>query len=1474
MSDNRVIYQPLHTEALDSPTYQHSANPPDDPGAYSFHSGGADEDDDDERNNASEVQELVKPSERDASDEYHRQHPFSGNHDGEVKSLAAEATTSWMIKIQAFFCAALLGVSSHFTSHMTGPLKDVLKENMDMTNTQFSLLQSSLTLFPTIIPLVGGLLVERYGTGPSSIVFTSIIILGQTIITIGCWTNSVKIMIIGFILFGLGAAPITLIQETIWVRYFRNNGMGFVLAMGLTTGKLAGFLALATSVPLSTLPPFGFVTPFIISLAVSIFAWAMNIVFLLLLKKPKEGTDAMTKITILLKTKRTNIGWKEVYGFSTMLWTMLIISFLVGASWNPFMHQASNIVKNRYNLDDKQAAWNVAVTLAVPLVVYPFLGSFIDHAGKRAWLLLITTGLLILTHVILLIPYDAIPIPPTIPMLLFALSLSIGTLSIITSIPILTSHVPTGLGLHRSIDNIGATLFGTIAGMLQDYSSPDESETEGFFDKIYHHFFPSQEDKTMQEHEDVQLLGLFLTIACLAFIVCGVFVWGDYHWTDGEGGKTRLLNSVYRKENNRRGTTRTRRNRRRRSHEVLEAMTQEPLFELADEPDAEEVSMTEIEPGHTTFHTSTHQPRAGIRHGTIGTRIPRETSLELELSEDDYESEEELHDERGEYRFRVRIDSGEDEVPQFKKNQAHFWIIFWTILLITSWTVFGVVTKQRFYASGALAAQEERVISQARGCINSKNASTKPKSPNKTKKDVVSQSSSKTSATDSKKADKAEVKALTATVTATIKPKKSRKNKEKKEEITETLNIDPGIEDKLAKGSRTKKPSKSKSKKDKDQEVLDSILLPATPAKTQLRPYQQECIDECLKNLEKGVMRQIVSLPVGSGKTVIFSHLMKQVPEPFPGANKTLILAHRQELLEQTRKHVLRNGTGLTVSVDQGKTIADMSADVIVASVPTLGRAGSTRILKYNPKEFKCIIIDEAHHAAAQTYYRILEHFGAHVPETHIFVYGCSATVRRHDGIKLGGIFDYISFHKGFVTMIEDKWLCGLRVSTVKTDIDLSDVKEKGGDFAQKDLSAKVNTPLRNEVIARSYMTYCADRNSTVVFAVDIEHLETLTSVFRSYGLDARGLSSKTNDIERANLIKDFSERKFPIIVNCGILTEGTDIPAIDSIIMARPTKSNVLFQQMLGRGMRLYPGKEDCLVLDFVDVVKGEGLVNLPTLLGLDPSSVSNKTASIQSESDLKSLQDEIIDTIEHEEPEFPFLEETVEEETIDPMTGAKIARIRVLEYDNPFQLLEDCSGMPRPLWQLSSNAWVRVAPNTYILAYQSVTLKIEKSESDGLFRCEKRTTLEKKNIKTKPTPLPIASDKLEDCIRGVDTWAASNIGYFPELVGRYARWRQGPASPSQKRFLAQMGYDCNGLNRKRNADKSLEELEEDKRRKSLTKGQASNMITRLVHGAGARWKKSKKYKLKHAKELAKDIGVDVGPIPKDIGPIHKNIV
>lgn len=190
-----------------------------------------------------------------------------------------------------------------------------------------------------------------------------------------------------------------------------------------------------------------------------------------------------------------------------------------------------------------------------------------------------------------------------------------------------------------------------------------------------------------------------------------------------------------------------------------------------------------------------------------------------------------------------------------------------------------------------------------------------------------------------------------------------------------------------------------------------------------LRPYQKQCIDVCINELNRGVKRQVVSLPVGSGKTVLMAALINQIPAPHAQAKKTLILAHRQELLTQAFKQIQKLNPDLRVELECSDQQANVSdADVIVASIQSLGTKNSTRIAKYVPSLFKSIMIDEAHHAAAATYTRILHHFGALEPSSHLFLWGCSATVMRHDGLKLGDIFDEIVYHYEMKKMITENW--------------------------------------------------------------------------------------------------------------------------------------------------------------------------------------------------------------------------------------------------------------------------------------------------------------------------------------------------------------------------------------------------------------------------------------------------------------------
>ncbi|KAG0355101.1 hypothetical protein BGZ54_001295 [Gamsiella multidivaricata] len=279
--------------------------------------------------------------------------------------------------------------------------------------------------------------------------------------------------------------------------------------------------------------------------------------------------------------------------------------------------------------------------------------------------------------------------------------------------------------------------------------------------------------------------------------------------------------------------------------------------------------------------------------------------------------------------------------------------------------------------------------------------------------------------------------------------------------------------------------------------------------------------------------------------TVIFTQLMKRVPPRKNGGNKTLILMERQELLHQTSEYISRHSDGLRVSIEQAGRPADLTADIIVASLQTLGRPSSSRLSEYDPEDSKCIVADKAHHAVAEAYTHIFEHFGVDNKETEIFLVEFSATLGRHDGVKLSGVFDHIPYHRPLKYMIDNAWLC----------------------------------PARNEAVVRDYKQYCA-------------RAVALTKTFRRRGCRAAVGTEQTSDIDHSQFLNAFKERRLPIIINYAVLTEGIAEPAI----------SEALLMETLDREMRLYDGKDDCLVQDFLDNIKGGIVGMIHTLLGLDP--------------------------------------------------------------------------------------------------------------------------------------------------------------------------------------------------------------------------------------------------------------------------------
>lgn len=341
-----------------------------------------------------------------------------------------------------------------------------------------------------------------------------------------------------------------------------------------------------------------------------------------------------------------------------------------------------------------------------------------------------------------------------------------------------------------------------------------------------------------------------------------------------------------------------------------------------------------------------------------------------------------------------------------------------------------------------------------------------------------------------------------------------------------------------------------------------------------LRDYQNKCI-EIIKNKNPG--RYLIQMATGLGKTVTFSQI--------PFKKRLLILSHRQELVTQPKKFF-----NCSYGIDQGQNKSN-GEKVISASIQTL----VNRLNNFKPDDFDYIIVDEAHHSAAPTYKKIIEYFK---PE---YLLGFTATPNRADKTKLNDIFDEIIFERSLKWGILNNYLCGIDCKRAIIDYDLSDVKQSGGDYQAKSLDLAVNIDKANDGIVEAYNKYA--RGQTIIFCTSVNHCYEIQKKIEG----SKVIDGKTKKEDREQIIKDFTDRKFKCLVNCLVFTEGTDIPLIETVIIARPTKNASLYTQMVGRGLRLHKDKDKLLLIDCVGASSLD-LCTAPTLMGLNPQILDKK--------------------------------------------------------------------------------------------------------------------------------------------------------------------------------------------------------------------------------------------------------------------------
>lgn len=335
----------------------------------------------------------------------------------------------------------------------------------------------------------------------------------------------------------------------------------------------------------------------------------------------------------------------------------------------------------------------------------------------------------------------------------------------------------------------------------------------------------------------------------------------------------------------------------------------------------------------------------------------------------------------------------------------------------------------------------------------------------------------------------------------------------------------------------------------------------------ELRKYQKEAENAIFSEWETGREKTLLVLPTGTGKTIVFAHV---AAECVKRGERVLILAHRGELLTQAADKIA-SACGLGCAVEKAEQSCIGSwYRIVVGSVQTLMR--ESRLSKFPKNYFDTIIIDEAHHAISSSYSNVLEHFDK------AKVLGVTATPDRGDMKNLGQLFQSLAYEYTLPKAIKEKYLSPIKALTIPLQLDLSNVSTQAGDFKASDIDTALDPYLYK--IADEMQKYCMDRK-TVVFLPLIKTSQKFRDILNEKGFSAAEVNG--NSAERSEILTDFENGKYNVLCNSMLLTEGWDCPSVDCVIVLRPTKVRSLYSQMVGRGTRLYEGKTELLLLDFL---------------------------------------------------------------------------------------------------------------------------------------------------------------------------------------------------------------------------------------------------------------------------------------------------
>ncbi len=430
-----------------------------------------------------------------------------------------------------------------------------------------------------------------------------------------------------------------------------------------------------------------------------------------------------------------------------------------------------------------------------------------------------------------------------------------------------------------------------------------------------------------------------------------------------------------------------------------------------------------------------------------------------------------------------------------------------------------------------------------------------------------------------------------------------------------------------------------------------------------LRPYQEEARQAVHAAWEEHDKTLIV-IPTGGGKTIVFSAIIEDCVRK---GQRVLVLAHRGELLDQAADK-LQKSTGLQCAVEKAEqTCMGSWFRVVVGSVQTMQR--EKRLEAFPPDYFDVIIIDEAHHALADGYQRILSHFA------DAKVLGVTATPDRGDMKNLGQCFESLAYEYTLQRAVQEGYLSPIRAVTIPLKLDISKVGTQNGDYKAGELGCALEPYLDQiaEVIARE----CADRK-TVIFLPLIATAQKMRDVLIAHGMTAAEINGNSPD--RAELLADFDAGKYQVLCNAMLLTEGWDCPSVDCIVVLRPTKMRGLYCQMVGRGTRLHPGKDHLLLLDFLWHTERHQLCRPAHLVASSPEVAKKMIAN----SELSGTPEDILEAADKAATDVVVQREEALAKQLQEMRVRKRKLVDVLQYEISIQAEDLSSYVPAFGWEI----------------------------------------------------------------------------------------------------------------------------------------------------------------------------------------------